>query len=279
VFTSWLAGDMRAATAALVPLESSLAARVGRDRDAFATAIGFSYLAMGRLQQAERAFRHAAAPRRQINLAMLALAVGDQAQARDWLLEIRDHGRERPALFASIGLLSEAEGGLVSAFGSEHADGVAEITRGLIARRRGQTESAIAFLRRGIELLRFSGELEYFLGTEALAQIWIERGKVGRATRLLAHASEQRERAYGSPQWAGAYWIRLSAGLVALQRREGRTADADRLSATLRQVLAGADPQHPALEVARGSKLPPAPGSPSSAVVVEIAERDALPDL
>jgi tetratricopeptide (TPR) repeat protein len=279
VFTSWLAGDIRAAAVALVPLENGLATRVGRDRDAYATTIGFSYLAMGRLQQAERAFRHAAAPLRQINLAMLALAVGDEAQARDWLLEISSHGRERPALFASVGLLAAAEGGIASAFGSEHVDGIAEITRGLIATRRGQTESAIASLRRGTELLRFSGEPEYFLGTEALAEIWIERGKVGRATRLLTHASEQRERAYGSPQWAGAYWIRLSARLVALHRREGRTADAERLSATLRQLLAGADARHPAAEIAGGGKVPPAPGSPSSAVVVEIAERAAVPDL
>ena len=279
VFTSWLAGDIRAAAAALVPLEHGLAARVGRDRDAYATNIGFSYLAMGRLQQAERAFRHAAAPLRQINLAMLALAVGDEAQARDWLLEISSHGRERPALFASVGLLAAAESGIASAFGSEHVDGVAEITRGLIATRRGQTESTIASLRRGTELLRFSGEPEYFLGTEALAEIWIERGKVGRATRLLTHASEQRERAYGSPQWAGAYWIRLSAKLVVLHRREGRTADAERLSTTLLQLLAGADARHPAAEIAGGGKVPPAPGSPSSAVVVEIAERAAVPDL
>ena len=279
VFTSWLAGDTGAATAALVPLENGLAARVGRERDAYATAVGFSYLAMGRLQQAERAFRHAAAPRRQINLAMLALAVGDDAQARDWLLEIRDHGRERPALFASIGLVAEAERGLASAFGSEHADGVAEITRGLIARRRGQTASAIALLRRGIELLRFSGEPEYFLGTEALAQIWIERGKVARATRLLVHAAEQRERAYASPQWAGAFWIRLSARLVALHRRDGRSADAERLSATLRQVLDGADAQHPAAKVAGAGTVSPVPGSPSSAIVADDAEHAGAPNL
>ncbi len=279
VFTSWLAGDIRAAEAALVPLERGLSARVGRDRDAYATAIGFSYLALGRLQHAERAFRYAATPLRQINLAMVALAVGDDARAREWLLEIRDHGRERPVLFASVGLLAEAESGLASAFGSEHADGVAEITRGLIATRRGQTEHAITSLRRGIELLRFSGELEYFLGTEALAQIWIDKGRIARATRLLAQASEQRGRAYGSPQWAGAYWIRLSARLVALHRREGRTADAERLSTTLRQVLDGADAQHPALKVAGDGKAGPVPVSPSSAIVVDVAERAATPDL
>jgi tetratricopeptide (TPR) repeat protein len=278
VFTSWLAGDIRAAAAALAPLENGLEARVGRERDAFATAIGFSYLAMGRLRQAERAFRHAATPLRQINLAMLALAVGDEPQARDWLLQVRSHGRERPAVFASVGLLPEAESGLASAFGSEHADGVAEIARGLIAARRGETESAIVSLRRGTELLRFSGEPEYFLGTEALAQIWIERGKVGHATRLLAHAAEQRERAYGSPQWAGAYWIRLSARLLPLLRREGRKAEAERLSTMLRQLLDGADAQHPAAKIAGRAKVPPAPVSPSSAIVVDIAERAASPD-
>lgn len=271
VFTSWLSGDIRAAVAALAPLEKGLDARVGRERDAFATTLGFSYLAMGRLQEAERAFRHAATPLRQINLAMLSLAVGDEAQARDWLLQVRTHSRERPAVFASAGLLAEAESGLASAFGSDHADGLAEIARGLIAARRGRTRSAIASLRHGTELLRFSGEPEYFLGTEALAQIWIERGEVGRGTRLLAHAAEERERAYASPQWAGAYWIRLSARLLALHRREGRHAEAERLATLLRQLLQGADAQHPAAKIAGG------PMASSSATAAGIAACAASP--
>jgi tetratricopeptide (TPR) repeat protein len=244
-FENWLAGDLRAAAQVLEPLENGLNSRIGRERDGFASAVGFSYLALGRIQQAERAFRHASTPVRQINLAMLALAVGDEAQAREWLSQIRGYSGERPALFGRVGLTREAEHGLAISPALEHAEGIVEVTRGFVAAQRRDTESAIAHLRRGAELLRFSGEPEYFLAIEVLARTWQTRGQRDRATRLLAEGLEQRARTCGSAQWAGAFWIKLNSELLASYQQDGRGREAEQLSTTLRQLLSTADTDHP----------------------------------
>lgn len=270
-FESWLAGDVKTATQVLQPLERGLNARIGRERDGFASAVGFSYLAMGRLQQAERAFQHAATPVRQINLAMLALAVGDEAQAREWLSQIRGYSAERPALFGRVGLTREAEHGLAVSAAFEHSEGIAEVTRGFVAAQHRDTDRAIAHLRRGVELLRFSGEPEYFLALEVLARTWKTRGQRDRAARLLAEGLDQRARTCGSAQWAGAFWIKLNTELLASYQQEGRGREAERLSTTLRQLLSTADTDHPLAKVvqriasADGHSGPGADGPPIEA--------------
>ena len=245
VFHRWLAGESREALESLARLEGSLNGRLGRERDAYATMVGFSYLAFGRIAQSGRAFRHAASPVRQLNLAMQALALGDDAQARRWLLQIRQHSSARPAMFARVGLLTEAKRGLDAMPLSEHAEGVVEVTRGLTAARQGQTGIATASLRRGVELLRFSGEPEYFLATEALARIWITGGETDRAISLLNDAVGQRARTYGAAQWTGSYWIKLHADLAAYYRRLGHLEDGRRLKTTLQTLLTDADADHP----------------------------------
>lgn len=245
-FHAWATGDSRTALDRLAPLERRLDLSLGRERDALATTVGFSYLALGRRQHAERAFRQAGSPTRQINLALQALALDDKRAARDWLLQIRQHSALRPALFARVGLIAEAETGLERAAPSEHREGNAEVARGLIAARKRHDEAAVASLRRGIELLRFSGEPEYFLAIDALARHWKARGETDRALPLLVDATSQRSRTYGAPHWTGAFWIKASADLAATYRRLGRHEEAARLGAIVRQVLTDADPGHPA---------------------------------
>jgi hypothetical protein len=247
VFQHWLTGQNSEAAAMLKQFEKSLDSRLGRERDAYATMVGFSYLAFGRIEESTRALRHAASPVRQLNLAMPALALGDPAdsQARRWLLQVRQHRTMRPALFARAGLVEDAELGLAGLPPSEHAEGVMEVTRGLIALRRRQTKIAIPLLRHGMELLRFSGEIEYFLAAEALAGIWMQAGDAGRALQLLTDSVGQRTRTYGATPWAWAYWLKLHQVLIEHHRQLGGVAEAQRLQEAMDGLLRGADAGHP----------------------------------
>jgi tetratricopeptide (TPR) repeat protein len=237
VYRHWLAGETRAALDALAPLERSLGDRVGRERDAYASIVGFAYLALGRVEQAERAFWQAASPLRQLNLATLALTRQDERTARGWLSQIKEHAGVRPALFARAGLDRDAEQGLETFTSVEHADAVASVTRGLIASHRGQLERARTALRRGFDLLRASGEPEYFFAAEALAHIAHARGDTSRAIGYLSHVSGMRARTYGPSQWTAGYWIRLNIDLAEIYRSAGREQDAALVGDILRGVL------------------------------------------
>jgi hypothetical protein len=247
VFQQWLAGEPDQALATLDGLQKSLDGRLGRERDAYATMVGFSYLVFGRIGESTRALRHAASPVRQLNLAMQALALGDgsESEARRSLLQVRQHGAVRPALFARAGLVEEAERGLAALPPSEYAEGMTEVTRGLIAARRGQVETAIPLLRRGMELLRFSGEIEYFFAAEALARIRMQAGDTERALQLLGETVGQRARTYGVTPWAGAYWLKLQQTLTEYHRLRGGAEEAQRLQTELDALLRAADADHP----------------------------------
>jgi hypothetical protein len=247
VFQQWLAGENGQALATLDGLQKSLDGRLGRERDAYATMVGFSYLVFGQIGKSTRALRYAASPVRQLNLALqtLALEDGSESEARRWLLQVRQHSTARPALFARAGLLEDAELGLAGLPPYEHAEGVTEVTRGLIASRRRQIETAIPLLRRGMELLRFSGEIEYFFAAEALARIRMQAGDTERAIQLLSDAVGQRARTYGATPWAGAYWLRLQQTLTEYHRQLGGMEEAQRLQSEMDAVLRAADVNHP----------------------------------
>jgi tetratricopeptide (TPR) repeat protein len=245
VFVNWMNADIHAALERLAAIERTVDTRLGRERDALATMVGFAYLALGRIEEAERAFRQASSPMRQLGLATLALSLGRDAQARQWLLQVAQHSQAQPALFASAGLVSEAERGLEASFRLEHAAGIAEATRGLIASRTGRTDAAITSLQRATDLLRFSGELEYFLAADELARIRARRGEIDGAIRVLSDAHAQRARTYGAAQWTGSFWSRLNTDLAALYRRQGQHVEAERIDNLLRELLAEADVRHP----------------------------------
>jgi hypothetical protein len=247
VFQQWLVGPNGQALATLNELQKTLDGRLGRERDAYATMVGFSYLGFGQIRESTRALRHAASPVRQLNLAMQALALGDESEseARQFLLQVRQHSTVRPALFARAGLVEEAELGLVGLPPSEHAEGVTEVTRGLIAARRGQVDTAIPRLRRGMELLRFSGEIEYFFAAEALARIRMQAGDTERAVQLLSDTVAQRARTYGATPWAGAYWLKLQQTLTEYHQQRAGVAEAQRLQTEIDAAFRSADADHP----------------------------------
>ena len=247
VYQLWMTGDSRGGLEQLAVLERGLGDRLGRERDAFAGAVGFAALAFGRSQQAERAFRHGSRPERQINQAMLALSRGDEEQARQWLRQVREHAALRPALFARLGFDAEALAGLDAALPSGHAEGLAAVTRGLLAASKGQSDGAAEALRHGAQLLRASGEPEYFFALEALARMASARGAGDQAVRLLSEAAAERAHTYGPAIWTGVFWARLSRDLVALLRQQDRHEEADRIDAELRSVLSDADLPAPSI--------------------------------
>ena len=245
VFRYWLEGEPAAAVTALRQSYGTLQGRVGRDRDTFATSVGFSFLAFGRIQDSTRAFRHAASPTRQLDLAIQALALGREPEARRWLQQIEQHSAVRPAVFARAGLIKEADQGLSALLPSEHAEGLIQVTRGIVAARHGRTEAAVSHLRNGLELLRFSGELEYFLAGETLARIWLDAGDADRAVTVLQDAAAQRQRTYGVGAWSGAYWLKMQADLAGSLRRLRRFDEASRVEEAIAATLQSADADHP----------------------------------
>lgn len=238
VFHRWMAGAPQA-LADLQLLDQGLTARLGRDRDSAAAMVGFAYMAADRMADADRAFRLGASPGRQLNLAALALIHGDEEQARRWLLQVRQHSHVRPALFARAALDLDAERGMETVAPSMHAEGAAAVVRGLIDARKGRHESASLALRQGIDLLRWSGEPEYFLGIEALSRLSKARGDLGRAVAVLEMAAAERAHTYGVSQWTGGYWIWLVRELATLYEAAGRGADAARVRMEISRARGG----------------------------------------
>jgi hypothetical protein len=245
VFQSWLAGSNAAALDTLTTHRKALDGMVGRERDDFATMIGSWHMALGRIKESSEIFRHGATPRRQLAFALQSLVLDDEAGARAWLLRVREHGAARPALFARVGLAAEATRGLAHSPPVDHAEGIAAVTYGLIAARNGDRLRAEVELARGRELLRFSGELEYFFAAEALARLAASAGDVQRAVDVLADAVGNRGRAYSVGQWAAAYWLKLHHELARHLRRTGREAEARAVDTRLRALLSLADAGHP----------------------------------
>jgi tetratricopeptide (TPR) repeat protein len=262
VFEHWRSGDLDGAIRAVETLAGSADGGSLRARDAIATVVGFSYLALGQVERASRWLRQASPGSRDLNLAMLALAIGDSNSARERLGRVPAESRRRPALYAGVGLDEAASRGLGEYLDSEHAAGMAATARGLIAARRGQHATAIASLREGLALLRFSGEPEYFLGAEALARVLTLHGQSAAGLRVLEDAAAERGRVYGGARWAGAFWLRVNVRLLAAYEQQGNRPAADALRKTLQPLLAKADADHPFMQVVRpggGTRTPTAP--------------------
>jgi tetratricopeptide (TPR) repeat protein len=231
VYLSWSAGDGAGAGRTLQALDQMMKAKLGLERDALSTTIGFAYLALGRWSEAERTFRAAASPSRQLNLAMLSLTADDEDAARRWLQQIPQHSAARPSLFARVGLAAEALRGLESDVPSPYREGIESVSLGLLDARRGRTAAAAVALRRGLDLLRWSGEPEYLFAIEELARMAEAQGDMERAVSLLRTAVDSRAHTYGARQWTAGYWAKLANALARLHRRQGRHADAERVLA------------------------------------------------
>lgn len=59
-----------------------------------------------------------------------------------------------------------------------------------------EQDEGIRLLRRGIDLLRPSGEASFFLGGEMLANALVKKGETSEAIRVLKEGAREKERAY-----------------------------------------------------------------------------------
>jgi predicted Zn-dependent protease len=105
-----------------------------------------------------------------------------------------------------------------------------------IALAEGQPDRAIALLK------PIPFEPRQTLPYYTLADAYAEVGDVPEAIRLLERAAAVPLR---RPQTGAHHWLELQDRLARRYRQVGRTADADRVDATLRIRLTFADSNHP----------------------------------
>lgn len=118
------------------------------------------------------------------------------------------------------------------------------IVRGEVALAEGRTADAIALIQQGLPAERLTGSAVYFLGSEALSIAFLNVKNPDRAIAALEDALRQKGRAI---QGSGAFWLRTVWQLAKVYRHVGRPADAAKLEAELRHLLAVADGDHPIL--------------------------------
>ena len=214
--------------------------------------LGYWDLLLGRFKAAEVSFRNLRNPWvEHQSLVQTALARGDaralRQQLDDWtrtpntILEPAE-----TMLLVRAGRWSDAAKWISIHEQHKYPDAVLKTLRGELALARGRTQEAIPLLKDGVEGVRDTAGRMYFLGSESLANALLRQGDLSAAITVLERA--------GQLKWlvvtfrpAGPLWIRNEILLAQFYRRAGREQDAQQVEATLRQLLAFADPDDPIL--------------------------------
>ena len=221
-------------------LSASLASRVGDERDAIGTGLGYWWLAFGRLKEARRAFETVGhVGQRRWNLVIMADLLDDQRQAIDLL---NAHGwAYNPIPFARAGLFRRANaimqqptaGGL----GPPHH----LVARGEEALARGRYKDAISQFRQGFELLKARPSAAFYVTAMSLARAWHETGDTSQEILVLEEAARTLP-AYVAPGFPAAWWIKAQTHLARAYREGSRTAEAASLEHQVRKWLAHSEP-------------------------------------
>ncbi len=266
-FERWSSGDIAGAAEHVDRVVSTVRGRAGAERYAYAeTALNWQ-LTLGRLRSARELFelmrddghglKRETAPQR-------GLLEGRRPGLREYmqqvgygafqLLPTRTANELAPAALAGPFTMMAAQriaGGFERALEPErryHSGfrAMLILLRAEIAREGGRRKEAIVLFQNGLPALRESGRPAFYYGSISLAELLERGGDVEGAARVLEQAAQQQARAYwrepSTAVWPELYWDR-----VRLLRRAGRVAEAAAVEASLRKLLAHADPDHPIL--------------------------------
>jgi tetratricopeptide (TPR) repeat protein len=249
----WLKGDIEATANEL----DRVAAKADALQSDGKFMIASDYLALGKIEAAERVSRTIEPVVRSSILPQVAFIKGDAAGLRGILpheaLETSVLGWfvVTPILLRTrAGLLPEAQRWLKAreALGEEAWERVGrlEILRGEIAFAQGDLESTIRKLEDGTQLAEDLGlRPEFHLGSETLATALMKKGDTRRAIEILERASERKFLAAVALDRGVPYWMRNRLDLAVLYRNVGRVKEARAIESDLSRLLKLADPDHP----------------------------------
>jgi hypothetical protein len=216
---------------------------------------GISYLTLGRLEEVEKLFDNISNPwEHNAYEAELALVRGDRPALRKYSSKLRDptgpDAPPPPMFMARAGLLLEAREDISDLQKKWDHDnwgpgmrGYLLTIRGDLALARGERARAIPLLQEGLEKIRHTATMTFFLGSMDLANAWEQQGDSARAIRVLEQSSQEENAACFSD--AQFVWQQAQFQLAQLYRKVGREADARKSEDELRKLLVYADPDHP----------------------------------
>ena len=213
--------------------------------------IAFSYLSLGKLDQAEQIFRklHDSASRNYA-LAIVALTRNDFQSLARYSKPLVGKNDELdttvpPILQARAGFLDLARKGIaIRQSQTQYSPGFFEAMQGEVILAGGQPAKAIPVLRKAVEQLAGTHKRTYYLALESLSTALEQEGQLAEAVLVLDTAMQADS---GKVMDTAYEWMRVEWKLAQLHRKLQQPETAQRIEAELRKRLAYADPDHPIL--------------------------------
>jgi tetratricopeptide (TPR) repeat protein len=235
-YEAWMSRDIAGAQA-IVDRERRQIEQWPVERGRMQAFVGFFYITLGRLHDAERVVLDSGDL---FPLVVLADIRDDVPALRSYLL------RMPPDVYVHLvvkaGLIDQARARLESHTSDPIDEDLANIGRAALASASGAPDSAIPLLRqvlaRGAHL---SGA--YQSGCELLATALVRLNRRAEAITELERCTSEPPRFFGN--FNGAYRMKNQLRLADEYRATGRTLDAERIEQHLRQLLVFADADHP----------------------------------
>lgn len=249
IFRSWAEGEVARTQAQL----QGYASRNTQDP----IGLAFLHLALGEISEAEKSLEWETDPQgRSAALGIVEFLKGDLKGARKDFMAVRQKPSATNGLLLSVmgrcGLWNVVDAS-IRKFRKEVPQGgnppPVSIMQGELALARGKATEGIELLEEGRDGMRMMPTGAYFLGSEALAQAYENRGDLEAALRVLQEAQAAKGRAFSctTGPMLGALWLRTELELADLYRKMGRASDAEKVEDELRKMLAYADADHPVL--------------------------------